>query len=148
MNASFRLGVARPILCATVLAFLAGGCGGGGAAAATCSGGAGMPTFVQLIYPEPNATSVPTSGVILYGAGAPLAITLQAGTTTIATTAVALPSPLPSPAATLPPGGGFAMQAVAYGPLPSATTITVNRTESEPPCYVSQTYSIGSFTTQ
>lgn len=77
--------------------------------------------LVLDVFPIPGATSVPDNvGVVIYASSQTVPITLVSGTTKIATQPTAVPSPLPSPAATQ--GPGFTEYAVSVPPLATATT--------------------------
>ena len=112
-------------LAALAAAALFSACSGGGGMASSCSASVARHPLANsapvLLYPEPNATAVPDNvGVLIYAATSPQTITLSSGTSMVATQATPVPSPLPSPMASAPPGD--AMFAVGFGTLGSAKT--------------------------
>ena len=121
---------------------------------------------IQLLYPIPNSTALPTSlGVAIYsitqfpssndinGTG-PFPITLTTTGTTVATEPTALPSPLPSPMATPASSSGLQSEvyAVSFGALTAGSTYSAIATVPTYVCGVPNVKdlprSIGSFTTQ
>ena len=119
-----------------------------------------IPPRVQLIYPMPDSTSVPdNTGLLIFRAYVPYPpVALTAGSTSVPTTPIAVPSPLPSPAATpWPSSPGLAQQAyfaVSFGTLAAATTYTAEAGFTYTPgCYPTRPVQhifepFGSFTTQ
>jgi hypothetical protein len=107
--------------------------------------------YVQLIYPEPNATNVDQNvGVLVYSSTTSVPITLSAGSgAPIALAPSNVPSPLPSPAAS-PASTGSVDLAVLLPPLTAGTTYSVSAGERLVGCGTSQatTIRIGSFTTK
>lgn len=105
---------------------------------------------IQLLYPMPGATNVPSgAGVAIFAGNGIKPITLIAGSTTISTTLRAVPSPLPSPIATpgqiLPSAKLFA---VSFGPLARGTSyLAAAIEEPSSPCGTVR-FPLGSFTTQ
>jgi hypothetical protein len=107
---------------------------------------------LQLLYPIPGATGVPTAAGSLVFAGAPdasLTVLLSASGTTLTLGApVAAPSPLPSPLATPTPIAS-GLSSAPYPSLAPATTYRVSYelTGTTGPC-AHVLVSPGSFTTQ
>lgn len=143
------------------VASLLAACGGGHMPSpqATCGPPPPVPEpFLALAYPEPNATSVPTSVGILVFAGYPgaLKISMQsAGGGAIPIGApTAAPSPMPTPFATPANFGGD----VPYfsAPIPTlspATTYSLSYTYTDytgipPACVGPVTQQLGAFTTK
>jgi hypothetical protein len=142
-------------------------CGGGvGADQPTSSPGCGSPpptTHPQLwlVYPMPNATSIPDNvGSAIFADIAGLqpqdSVTISSPMGQVPVGAfTSAPSPLPSPRVT--PGNEFGANAPYVAvPLPTlspATTYTVNYTyqdwaDNPPSCTMMNTQTLGAFTTQ
>lgn len=111
-----------------------------------------------LVYPAPNATSVPANLAQLIfadgpGSGQTVAVTSPGGPAIQTGTPTSAPSPLPTPNAT-PGGGGYVFYlAVPIASVEPSTTYTVLLSEqvwsdNPPSCQSTQTQSLGSFTTQ
>ena len=107
--------------------------------------------YVQLIYPEPNATNVDQNvGVLVYSSTTSVPITLIAGSAApMALAPSDVPSPLPSPAAS-PASAGTVDMAVLLPVLAAGTTYTVSAEERLEGCGTNQatTFRIGSFKTR
>ena len=129
---------------------LLAGCGGAVASLrqVQCGAYGSLPVPPVMLYPVANATGVPDGNFTLvlsstYGNGLFLSST---GNANLALATAAVPSPLPSPNATPPPGStpaGFSV-----GTLAAHTTYTVAATFTQPAGCPNVTGDVGSFTTQ
>ena len=107
--------------------------------------------YVQLIYPEANATNVdPQTGFLVYSAQSSVPVSIQTGSSApIGLSTTPLPSPLPSPAAS-PINTDSADIALTLPTLQAASTYSVTARVSEVGCGIDQptNIGIGSFTTR
>jgi hypothetical protein len=143
------------ILALSIFAIVATGCGGGAPApsptTSPCIYNPPALPVLNLIYPMPGATGVPTDiGVLVYAGSENEAVDLEVGSTPFFSDgATIVPSPLPSPAATA--GPGEQLYAVKIGALAANTKYTALWTGELPTCggaVEAETFPFGSFTTQ